>query len=219
MMRSMAKYSMKNSVCCAAPGHRACAAWRGRCGRRRRRCAGHGGPSPYFAWSCRRRGADRSCPLRCARRARPSVPARKRLRARFAEIFDGILVAQPVRPLDGVVHVPAPVVLAHIAKRRGNAALRCNRVRAGGERPWRYKRLSVPACEAPTTARRPAPPAPNHDHIIGVVDRRQRLRNPFDCSLFAALDGVDDREKEPRHQEDKGNGRNALANMVMRTGF
>ena len=33
-----------------------------------------------------------------------------------AEIFDGVLVAQPVRSLDGVVHVPAPVVLAHIAQ-------------------------------------------------------------------------------------------------------
>ncbi len=38
-------------------------------------------------------------------------------------VFDGILVAQPVRPLDGVVHVPAPVVLAHIAERGRNAAL------------------------------------------------------------------------------------------------
>ena len=33
-----------------------------------------------------------------------------------AEIFDEILVAQPVRTLDGVVHVPAPVILTHIAQ-------------------------------------------------------------------------------------------------------
>ncbi len=50
-----------------------------------------------------------------------------------AEIFDGVLVAQPVRPLHGVVHVPAPVILAHIAQRGGNAALGCDGVRAGGE--------------------------------------------------------------------------------------
>ena len=50
-----------------------------------------------------------------------------------AHIFDGVLVAEPVRPLDGVVHVPAPVVLAHIAERGGDAALRRDGVRAGGE--------------------------------------------------------------------------------------
>src|SRR5262249_55017640 len=37
---------------------------------------------------------------------------------------DRVLIAQPVRTLHGVVHVPAPVVFAHIAKRRGDAALR-----------------------------------------------------------------------------------------------
>ncbi len=50
-----------------------------------------------------------------------------------AQIFDGVLVAEPVRPLHGVVHVPAPIVLAHVAERRGNAALRRHRVRAGRE--------------------------------------------------------------------------------------
>ena len=34
-----------------------------------------------------------------------------------AHVFDGVLVAEPVRALDGVVHVPAPVVLAHVAER------------------------------------------------------------------------------------------------------
>ena len=36
-----------------------------------------------------------------------------------AHVFDRVLVAQPVRPLDGVVEVEAPVVLAH-----GNGILR-----------------------------------------------------------------------------------------------
>jgi hypothetical protein len=48
-------------------------------------------------------------------------------------IFDGVLVAQPVRPLDGVVHVPAPVILAHIAERGGDAALGRDGVAAGRE--------------------------------------------------------------------------------------
>ena len=38
-------------------------------------------------------------------------------RRRFpAQIFDGVLVAEPVGALDRIVHVPAPVVLAHIAE-------------------------------------------------------------------------------------------------------
>ncbi len=47
-----------------------------------------------------------------------------------AEIFDGVLIAEPVRPLDGVVHVPFPVVRPHVAERGGDAALRGHRMRA-----------------------------------------------------------------------------------------
>ena len=50
-----------------------------------------------------------------------------------AHVLDRVLVAQPVRALDGVVHVPAPVVLAHVAERGADAALRGDRVAAGGE--------------------------------------------------------------------------------------
>ena len=58
------------------------------------------------------------------------VDRRRRL---AAQIFDRVLVAEPVRPLDGVVHVPAPVVLAHVAERGGDAALGRDGVRAGRE--------------------------------------------------------------------------------------
>jgi len=44
--------------------------------------------------------------------------------------FDSILIAQPIRPLDGVVHVPVPIVFAHIAERGANATLRSDSVRA-----------------------------------------------------------------------------------------
>ena len=46
----------------------------------------------------------------------------------LAHILDRILVAEPVGSFDRVVHVPAPVVLPHIAERRANAALRRDRV-------------------------------------------------------------------------------------------
>src|SRR5690606_1798339 len=50
-----------------------------------------------------------------------------------AHVLGRVLVAQPVRALDGVVVVEAPVVLAHVAQRGGDAALRGHRVAAGRE--------------------------------------------------------------------------------------
>ena len=55
-------------------------------------------------------------------------------RRRLADhIFDRVLVAEPVGALDRVVHVPGPVVRAHIAEAGGNAALRRDGVAAGRE--------------------------------------------------------------------------------------
>ena len=51
----------------------------------------------------------------------------------LAHIFDGVLVAEPVGALDGVVHVPAPVVVAHVAERGRDAALGRDGVGAGRE--------------------------------------------------------------------------------------
>ena len=90
------------------------------------------------------------------------------LRRILHHVLDGVLVAEPVRPLDGVVHVPAPVVLVHVAERGRNAALRRNRVRArredlgdaGGAQP----RLAAADSGAQTRATR----ADNH-HVVGVV--------------------------------------------------
>ncbi len=48
-----------------------------------------------------------------------------------ADIFDRILIAEPVRPLHGVVHVPFPIVRPHIAERGGDAALGRDGMRAG----------------------------------------------------------------------------------------
>ena len=50
-----------------------------------------------------------------------------------AQVLDRVLVAQPVRPLHGVVHMPAPVVLAHVAQRGADAALCRHGVAAGRE--------------------------------------------------------------------------------------
>ena len=50
-----------------------------------------------------------------------------------AHILDGVLIAEPIRTFNGVVHVPAPVVRPHIAERGGNTALRGHRVTSGRE--------------------------------------------------------------------------------------
>jgi hypothetical protein len=50
-------------------------------------------------------------PSRCARTAGPCARARTRPGALAAHVLDGVLVTDVVRPLDGVVHVPAPVVV------------------------------------------------------------------------------------------------------------
>ena len=53
-------------------------------------------------------------------------------RSVLGHVLDGVLVAQPVRPLDGVVHVVAPVVLDDVAERGVDAALGGHGVGAGG---------------------------------------------------------------------------------------
>ena len=59
-------------------------------------------------------------------------------------IFDGILIAEPVRTFHGVVHMPAPIVFTHIAQGRADATLRCHRVAAGGENFGYTSRFQTP---------------------------------------------------------------------------
>ena len=51
----------------------------------------------------------------------------------LAHELDRVLVAEPVRALDGVVEMEAPVVLAHVAERGADAALRRDGVAARRE--------------------------------------------------------------------------------------
>jgi len=51
----------------------------------------------------------------------------------FAHVLDRVLITEPVGTFDRVVHMPAPVVFAHVAKGRTHAALGRNRVTARGE--------------------------------------------------------------------------------------
>ena len=89
-------------------------------------------------------------------------------RSFLAHILDGVLVAQPVRPFDGVVEVEAPVVFAHVAKRRRDTALRRHRVAAGGEHLGDIRDRQPGLCQAeggPQTGTA----GTNHHYVVGVV--------------------------------------------------
>ncbi len=131
-MRSSAKYSMKkftlvlHALAVERVQHRVAGA------------VGRGAGALGDALAVVRRhaaeGALVDAPVRRAReRHAEMLELIDRFRRVLAQVFDRVLVAQPVRALDGVVHVPAPVVLAHVAQRRGDAALRRDRVAAGRE--------------------------------------------------------------------------------------
>ena len=57
----------------------------------------------------------------------------------LAHVLDGVLIAEPVRPLDRVVHVPEPAVLGHVAERGANAALGSHGMRARRENLRQYR--------------------------------------------------------------------------------
>src|SRR5690606_32380398 len=87
----------------------------------------------------------------------------------LAHVLDRVLVTEPVGTLDRVVHVPAPIVLAHVAERRADAALRRHRVAAGGEHLGHAGRRQALLREAQG---RPQPRAAgaDDDDVVAVID-------------------------------------------------
>ena len=115
-------------------------------------------------------GALVDLPLRRPREGHPGmlqlVDRRRRLPA---QIFDRVLVAEPVRALDRVVHVPGPMVRPHVAERRRDPALRGDGVRpgrehlgdAGGPKPLPGR---------PHRRPQPRPAGADDDDVVAVVD-------------------------------------------------
>ena len=95
-----------------------------------------------------------------------------------AHIFDRVLIAEPVGALDGVVEVPAPVVLAHIAERGRDTALGGDGVAAGGEDLGDAGGLQTLDRHAEGRAQTGAAGA-DHDDIVSVVDDRVGLGHRF----------------------------------------
>ena len=120
--------------------------------------------------------------LAARERQAPMFQLVHRLRRVAAQIFDRVLVAEPVGALDGVVHVPAPVVLAHIAERGGDAALRRDGMGAGREHLGDAGGAQARFAAADHGAQ-PGAAGADDDDVIGMildrvgaaVDRRTRV--------------------------------------------
>ena len=168
MIRSSAKYSTKNSTSC----FRLCwysvcrMAWPVRSAAAQARIAGVLAVLRHVA--AERALVDLALLGAAERHAEmfQLVDRRDRL---AAHVFDGVLVAEPVRPLDGVVHVPAPVVLAHVAERGADAALRRHGVAARREHLGDAGGLQAGGAHAEGGAQA-GPAGADHHHVVGVVD-------------------------------------------------
>ena len=99
-----------------------------------------------------------------------------------AHELDGILVAQPVRPFHGVVHMPVPVVFGGIAQRSGHAALRRHGVRAGGKHLGQNRRFQSGFGKLQRRAQARAARAHNN----GIISMLDHAHAPSNNRIFAA---------------------------------
>ena len=102
-----------------------------------------------------------------------------------AEIFDRILIAEPIRPLDGVVHVPFPIVRTHIGKRRRDTALRRDRVRAGRKDLGDTGRAQ-PCLRTADGRPQPGAASADDDNVECVIGNR--IGGPIACRSGGAIE-------------------------------
>ena len=93
-----------------------------------------------------------------------------RVRRFLAHVLDRVLIAEPVRAFDRVVHVPAPVILPHVAQRRADATLRRNRMTSGWEDLADTGRLESGLCETEGCAQTGAT-CSEYDNIVAVINK------------------------------------------------
>ena len=86
-----------------------------------------------------------------------------------AHELDGILVAEIVRPFDGVEHMPVPAVVTHIAKGSADASLRGNRVRTRREDLREHGDIQTSLCQLQRATH--ARPACAHDDRVKSAAR------------------------------------------------
>src|SRR3546814_17403116 len=93
-----------------------------------------------------------------------------------AHVFDGVLVAEPVGALDRVVHMPATIVLAHIAQRRRAAALSGDGMAARRENLGDAAR-PPPGLGAADRGAQPGPPGAHAAPALTLLRRPEQRRD------------------------------------------
>ena len=88
----------------------------------------------------------------------------------LAHVLDRVLVTQPVRTFHCVIHVPAPVVLAHVAQRGADTALRSYCVAARRKYLGDARRLEVLMGQPERCAQARAAGTDN-DNVVIVVNK------------------------------------------------
>ena len=88
----------------------------------------------------------------------------------LAHVFDRVLIAQPIGALNRVVHVPAPIILTHIAERGTDTALCCHSVTARGEALCDTGRLEAGLGQAECRPQAGAARA-DYDNIVVMFDK------------------------------------------------
>jgi hypothetical protein len=85
-----------------------------------------------------------------------------------AHVLDSVLIAEPIGAFHRVVHVPAPVIGSHVAERGGDAALRCNCMRASREH-LREAGGSETRLDASERCSEPRTTGADYDDVVCVI--------------------------------------------------
>ncbi|KAH3663545.1 hypothetical protein OGAPHI_004946 [Ogataea philodendri] len=101
-------------------------------------------------------------------------------------VVDGVLVSQPVRTFDSVVHVPSPFVRVHVTESGVDTTLSCHSVRSGWEQfrdTGNFEALlgQTKRCSKTGTT------GTNHDDIVFVVDDVIILGHCRRCGLTVEI--------------------------------
>lgn len=88
----------------------------------------------------------------------------------LAHVLNGVLITEPVRTLYCVVHMPAPVILPHIAQGSTDAALSRHRVTAGGEH-FANTGGGEAGFRESHRGSKPCSTGADHHHVKGVVNK------------------------------------------------
>jgi hypothetical protein len=85
-------------------------------------------------------------------------------------VFDGVLIAEPIRSFDGVVHVPLPAILSKIGKACRNASLGGHGMTPGRKYLCKACRLQ-PGLDSALSGAQAGATGANDNQVIGMIDK------------------------------------------------